>query len=300
MNWKEEAVKLAQTGRSWRKIAQDLDVPRTTVSDFLRKSFKAATTPTLEVEYPKVLFIDIELKPLIMQGWGLFDQNFGLEQIQEDWSILSYSCKWLHSSEVVYSDVSEKTEDDLLWELHALLNEASFLVGHNAKRFDLPKIRARMIARGLPPHSPVRVIDTLHIAKQEFKFSSNKLAYLTKLLCKSYIKGSHDKFAGHVLWQQWLKGNPEAIQAMRDYNCLDVTSLEELYFILAPWSSKLPVFEVYFDSEVDMSNWVRDGWCYTNLGKYEQFRNTLTGQYRRGRKNFLSKEKRSQLLANIA
>ena len=165
MNWKEEAVKLAQTGRSWRKIAQDLDVPRTTVSDFLRKSFKAVTTPALEVEYPKVLFIDIELKPLIMQGWGLFDQNFGLEQIQEDWSILSYSCKWLHSEEVVYSDVSEKTEDDLLWELHALLNEAHFVVGHNAKRFDLPKIRARMIARGLPPHSPVHVIDTLHLLR---------------------------------------------------------------------------------------------------------------------------------------
>lgn len=229
----------------------------------------------------------------------MFDQNFGIEQIQEDWSILSYSCKWLHSDEVIYSDVSEKTEDDLLWELHALLNEASFIVGHNAKRFDLPKIRARMVARGLPPHSPVRVIDTLHIAKQEFKFSSNKLAYLTKLLCKSHVKGGHEKFAGHILWQQWLKGNPEAISAMRDYNCLDVTSLEELYFILAPWSSKLPVFEAYFD-DVDMSTWVHDGYAYTNFGKYEQFRNKVTGQYRRGKKNLLSKEKRSQLLANIA
>ena len=40
MNWKENAIKLAQTGRSWRKIAQDLGVPRTTVSDFLRKTFQ--------------------------------------------------------------------------------------------------------------------------------------------------------------------------------------------------------------------------------------------------------------------
>lgn len=40
MNWKEKAIELAQTGRSWRKIAQDLDVPRTTVSDFLRKTFQ--------------------------------------------------------------------------------------------------------------------------------------------------------------------------------------------------------------------------------------------------------------------
>lgn len=40
MNWKDEAIELAQTGRSWRKIAQDLDIPRTTVSDFLRKTFQ--------------------------------------------------------------------------------------------------------------------------------------------------------------------------------------------------------------------------------------------------------------------
>lgn len=298
MDWKEKAIELAKQGISGRQIAKKIGKSKSAVNDFLRKSAGKITKKTNEISYPKVLFIDIELKPLIMQGWGMFDQNFGLEQIQEDWSILSYSCKWLHSDEVIYSDVSEKTEDDLLWELHALLNEASFIVGHNAKRFDLPKIRARMVARGLPPHSPVRVIDTLHIAKQEFKFSSNKLAYLTKLLCKSHVKGSHEKFAGHILWQQWLKGNPEAISAMRDYNCLDVTSLEELYFILAPWSPRLPVFEVYFD-DVDMGNWVHDGYAYTNFGKYEQFRNKVTGQYRRGKKNLLSKEKRSQLLANI-
>lgn len=40
MNWKDKAIELAQAGRSWRKIAQDLDVPRTTVSDFLRKTFQ--------------------------------------------------------------------------------------------------------------------------------------------------------------------------------------------------------------------------------------------------------------------
>ena len=40
MNWKDKAIELAQTGRSWRKIAQDMDVPRTTVSDFLRKTFQ--------------------------------------------------------------------------------------------------------------------------------------------------------------------------------------------------------------------------------------------------------------------
>jgi len=37
--WKQEAVELAKTGKSWRKISELLDKPRSTVSDYLRKEF---------------------------------------------------------------------------------------------------------------------------------------------------------------------------------------------------------------------------------------------------------------------
>ena len=40
MDWKEKAIVLAENGKSWRKIAIELGVPRTTVSDFLRKTFQ--------------------------------------------------------------------------------------------------------------------------------------------------------------------------------------------------------------------------------------------------------------------
>lgn len=40
MDWKEKAIELAKQGMSWRKVARELDVPRTTVSDFLRKTFQ--------------------------------------------------------------------------------------------------------------------------------------------------------------------------------------------------------------------------------------------------------------------
>lgn len=49
MSWQEQAIELAKQGMSWRKIARELDVPRTTVSDFLRKEFKqkqAGASPT--------------------------------------------------------------------------------------------------------------------------------------------------------------------------------------------------------------------------------------------------------------
>lgn len=110
-----------------------------------------------------------------------------------------------------------------------------------------------MITRGFKPHSPVRVIDTLEIAKKEFAFTSNKLLHLTRLLCKKNQKSDHGKFAGHSLWKEFVKGNPEAIAEMREYNQIDAVSLQELYEILAPWSSTLPLFEVYQDN-FDNSN----------------------------------------------
>lgn len=299
--WKWQAIDMAEEGNmSWREIARVLDVPKSTLSDMLRKYF-ASKEDVKQVEYkgPKILFLDIETKFMLMEGYALFNQNFSLDQIAEDWSILSFSAKWMHEDDVMYLDVSEYTEDYLLKKLHDLLNEAHFVVAHNGRKFDMKKIRARMITRGFKPYSPVRIIDTLEIVKKEFGFTSNKLLYLTNLLCKKHKKSTHAKFSGHLLWKEFVRGNPEAITEMREYNMIDVTSLQELYEIIAPWSSKLPVFEVYHEELVDMSDWVEDGFSYTNLGKYQVYRNEKTGQYRKSRVNLLSKEKRDSLLANI-
>lgn len=305
------ALAYRNQGLTKSAVARELGMPRSTVTDFLRKEEKRRSK-TVPLQYgpkdvafsfnkkesPRVLVLDIETKFLLMEGWAMFNQNFSVDQIAEDWSIISYSAKWLDSGDIFYSDVSEKTEDDLLHELWKLLDEAHFAIAHNGRRFDLKKIRARMIARGFKPYSPVRVIDTLEIAKQEFGFTSNKLLYLTRTLCKNTQKSSHGKFAGHLLWKEFLKGNPEAIQEMREYNIIDVVSLQELFEVMAPWSTRLPQFDV-FKEEIDLDEWEEDGYYYSNLGKYKQYRHKITGQYRKGRTNLLTKEQRNKLLGNI-
>ncbi len=304
IEWKVKAWQLFNEGYTKAAIGRKLGIARTTVRDFIKKYQDGQWQAWKESEKvagkqgPKILFLDIETKYMLLEGWGLFNQNFSVDQIAEDWSILSYSAKFADSDEVLYSDVTEMTEDQLLQELHDLLNDADFVIAHNGRRFDMKKIRARMITRGFKPHSPVRVIDTLEIAKKEFAFTSNKLLHLTRLLCKKNQKSDHGKFAGHSLWKEFVKGNPEAIAEMREYNQIDVVSLQELYEILAPWSSTLPVFEVYQEN-FDNSEWVEDGFSYSNLGKYQRYRNIKTGQYRRGNKNLLTKEQRDILLRNI-
>jgi|SRR5690606_31772023 len=317
-DWKQEAVKLAQQGMSWRKIARTLGKSKSSVSDYLRSLYgKNGTYLNKYVEdisthqsdnlkqnstinpYAKVLVLDIETSRMLLGGWGLYNQNFSLEQIEEDWSIISFASKWYGEDAVTYMDVSNHTEHDLLETLHGLFNQADFILAHNGRRFDYKKIRSRMIAHGFPPHSPIRILDTLEICKKEFGMTSNKLAYLTDLLCVRNKKSSHSKFPGYVLWKEFLNGNQEAIKEMREYNQIDILSLEELYDIIAPWSSTLPNFDLYQDDVLNNEDWVEDGYVYTNLSKFQRYRNVKTGQYKRGRKNLLSKEKRESILAGI-
>lgn len=302
LDWKEAALQMATTtGKSWRKIAKELGVARTTCSDFLRKNL--TEKPTESVNKPRILLYDIETSPIIAQMWSMWQQGFGLNQIENDWFILSFAAKWLGEDEVFYYDQSqaENIEDDsyLLSKLWDLLNEADIVIGQNIKKFDTKKVNARFILNGFPKPSIYRQIDTLTIAKDQFGFTSNKLEYMTDKLCQNVSKSKHQKFPGHMLWSECLKGNQEAWAEMKAYNTDDVLSLEELYNLLSSWDNKLPNFDVYCDEVLDMSVWEKDGFVYTNLGKYQRYRNKVTGQQKRSRVNLLSKEKRDSLLSNI-
>lgn len=304
-NWKEEALKLKEQGLSSRTIGRILGKGKSTINDlFKRHNKQEVGLHAPEVKGPKILFIDIELKPVLAQVWALWDQNVGLNQIQEDWSILSYCAKWKGSEEIIYEDLqgSEDFEDDskLLGNLWKLLNEADIVVGQNSKRFDIKKINARLVLNGYPKPSTFRQIDTLLIAKAQFGFTSNKLQYMTDKLCTKYKKLEHGKYAGHHLWAACLKNDPEAWAEMKLYNINDVLSLEELYDILSSWNNTLPNFDVYVDEILDMSVWEEDGFHYSNMGKYKRYRNKVTGVQRRSRVNLLPKEKRDSLLSNIA
>ncbi|MND47889.1 hypothetical protein D3C80_387950 [compost metagenome] len=303
MSWKLEARQYWEDGMSQRQIAKVLNVPRTTVGDYIRKLGCVPYDSSPKGVGPKILFIDIETAPILAHVWRLFDQNVGLNQIQVDWSILSFSAKWKGSDEIIYMDTRNQVDpnDDscLLDSLWRLLNEADFVVGQNSKRFDVKKINARFVLNGMPKPSTFRQIDTFETAKRQFGFTSNKLEYMTDKLCVRYKKKKHSKFPGHDLWDQCMKGNIEAWNEMEEYNKYDVLSLEELYDIFCSWDDKLPNFDVYVDGILDMSVWEEDGYHYSNLGKYKRYRNIETGVQRRSRVNELSKEQRQSLLANI-
>src|SRR5688572_13848342 len=46
------------------------------------------------IRSPRILFFDIETAPIQAYIWGTFDQTVGLNQIIEDWFVLSYAAKF--------------------------------------------------------------------------------------------------------------------------------------------------------------------------------------------------------------
>ena len=304
IDWKQEAIELAKTGKSWRKISELLNKPRSTVSDYLRKEFKGLHVQQgNEEKGPRILIYDIETAPLLAHVWKLWDNNVGLNQIESEWYIMSVAAKWLGEDEVFYWDQEDcvPMEDDsyLLSKLWSLLNEADFVIGQNVKRFDTRKVNARFVLNGFPKPSTYRQMDTMVMAKEQFGFTSNRLEWLTDKLCPEHKKSKHKAFPGHELWSACLKGNPDAWAEMKSYNIDDILGTEALYNVLSSWDSKLPNFDVYVDGILDMSEWVEDGFHYTNLAKYKRYRNIKTGVQRRSRVNELTKEKRNSLLGNV-
>ena len=254
---------------------------------------------------PRILLLDIEISPVIAHVWQLFDQNVGLNQIQDDWFIIAWAAKWLDQKKVHYYDlrgqIKKKSDKKILKPLWNLIDEADIIISQNGRRFDIPKINARFAINKMTPPSSYRQIDLLKdINKKSFAFTSNKLDYITNTLNTKFKKQKHNKFAGHDLWSECLKDNIKAWREMKKYNIYDVLALEESYKILRVWDSTIN-FSVYDQSlnhtcSCGSSRYKKNGYHYTNTGKMERFRCLDCGKTYATKRNLLSTEKRRTML----
>lgn len=256
---------------------------------------------------PRILLADIETLPLEVWTWGLFDQNIGLNQIKSDWTVLSWSAKWLGEPEVMYADVRKekniRNDKHTLRGIWDLLNQADIVVWHYGTAFDHKKLNARFVMNGFSPPAPYKQIDTKKLATKTFGFTSNKLEYLTETLNTKYKKSKHKKFEGFAMWKECMAGNPLAFREMEAYNKMDVLSLEELYTTLIAWHNPVD-FRAYNDSTrpacptCSSSKLQRRGETVTKTGRFARFQCRACGTWTtdRGKKNnLLSDEKRESL-----
>jgi len=258
---------------------------------------------------PRIATLDIETSLMTILSYGIRDQYIGLDQIEEEWTILSYSWKWLDSPTVIYEDTggkgrrAVKNDKPLLKSLHKLLDAADIVIAQNGRKFDLKKIRARMVMHGIPPFSPVRIIDTWVVAKETFGFTSDKLEWMSEHLTNT-PKLKHKKFPGKELWKECRKDNPAAWAEMKAYNKRDVVATERVYLAMRPWIEKHPNIGTYARTvgavcrNCGSGHLQKRGTEVTDTGKFIRMKCVPCGKWNRAKENLIPLAQRKRQLAS--
>lgn len=310
--WKDEEIEkltaLRLDGKTWAEIGVELEVSANCARKAFYRYNRDDAEPRGQKSGPKVLILDIETAPMEVYSWGMFNQNFGLEQVMLHSSILSWSAKWMGApaETIMYMDVRNqedvRNDKEILGPLHSLLDEADCVITQNGVRFDIPKINSRLAVHKFKPYSSFKNIDTLQIAKKVFGFDSNKLAHLTELFCEKYKKLDHSEYPGFSLWKACMDGEQKAFKVMEKYNKHDVLALEELYVDhLMPWDNSVN-FAAFSDEYKFRCNCGNDEvlprkghYHITKRSKFQKYVCTVCGKEHRGSENLFSKERRKEL-----
>jgi DNA polymerase elongation subunit (family B) len=246
----------------------------------------------------KILMLDIETSPNIAHVWGLFKQNVALNQLMDSSQMMCFAAKWYGNSKIYFRSTHADGQKKMLVELWNLMSEADVIVHFNGKRFDIPTINKEFIIAGMAPPDPYHQIDLYTTVKTRFRFPSNKLDYVSKILGL----GEKIKHMGHDLWVQCMAGNNTAWSKMKEYNIHDIVLLEKLYVKLLPWIKNHPNYGLFNETEKSVCpncgshHIIKNGFETTLTSKYQRYRCVECKTPIRGRKTIIDPTMKNVML----
>lgn len=241
-----------------------------------------------------ILGLDIETAPNTAHVWGLFNQNIGINQIQQTGRVMCWAAKWVTMKNVDFMSEFHDDHESMIRQAHEMLEAADAVLTYNGKRFDLPTLNREFLKLGLAPPSPYHHIDLLEVMRSNFRFTSNKLDHVLQEL----QIGAKVRHAGHELWTKCMNGDPKAWAHMKRYNIGDVVMLEKLYTHLLPWIKAHPNHAMYTDetrpicTNCGSHNLQSRGKQVTRTQQYSRFQCQDCGTWTRTRFTELSLAKR--------
>lgn len=232
----------------------------------------------------RVLYIDIETSPIVGHHWGLFNQNIGLSQIQEDPRILCLAWKWRGLKPVHFAAEWQDSREAMLSAAYEVLSEADVVAHFNGDRFDDPWLMGEFARMGWMPPAPFAKLDFLKVVKRRFRFPSNKLQYVSQALGI----GSKVHHEGHGLWVKVMQGDARAQATMERYNKQDVVLLEKLHDRLMPWINSATIARLTDGTGCPVvgcgGSLRKEGFAYTEQSKYQRYQCKKCGKWCRDSK----------------
>jgi ribosomal protein L32 len=199
--------------------------------------------------------------------------------------VMCFAAKWKDTDELFYDSVKKSGAKRMLKRIHKLLDEADVVVHFNGSRFDIPVLNKEFLLYGLYPPATYKQVDLLRVARAKFKFPSNKLDYLAKVLGF----GGKYKHAGHELWVRCLAGDLDAWAEMEKYNKHDVVLLEAVYHRLLPWIPNHPNYALYSPQGAEVcpncgsEHLTKRGFSYSAASKYQRYQCKGCGAWSRSK-----------------
>lgn len=192
-----------------------------------------------------------------------------INQVEEFGTVISWAAKWYGKSKIHFASDHHHGHDEMIQRAWNLLDEADVVVGYNSRAFDMKHLNREFLLAGLPPPSQYVDIDLLSVAKQRFKFASNKLQHVANELGI----GSKIQHDGFDLWLGCMQDDRKSWSIMKEYNCHDVVLTEQVYERLLPWIKNHPHRGLYGG---DKNACPRCGHTEFRVSKYYM---TRTGKY---------------------
>lgn len=162
------------------KPGGDIDQRRKAANDIWRKYNKKRESISI---VPKRLYYDIETSYNIVKSWRVgYNITLGPADIIHERAIICVSYKW-EGEDTVHTLIWDNGDDtQLVRDFIEIMAQADELVGHNIDRYDTKFMMTRAIMSDIPALPKYQSYDTLKIAKKHFRFNSNKLDYVAKVI----------------------------------------------------------------------------------------------------------------------
>lgn len=200
----------------------------------------------------RILILDIETRPSLALVWKLWKENIPLDRLLMSGSVMCVACQWYDEEEVLCYSELYHGHDEMIRQVWNKMFEADIVIHYNGDAFDLKHLNTEFVKLGLTPPSPARSIDLLTHIRRVFKFTSNKLDFVSKELGV----GAKVKHIGFQLWLDCMfEEDPVKKQAawdmMIEYCKGDVTVTKNLYTYIRPWiRNHPPVSATEYDGEI--------------------------------------------------
>lgn len=182
----------------------------------------------------KRLFFDIETSPNLVTSWNIGRKiNIDYDNIVKERAIICICWKWEGEKTVNHLTWNKGDDKAMLKQFAEIIGSADESIGHNGDQYDLKWLKARCIYHGIPMMPKYQTVDTLKLARQGFRFNSNRLDYLGKFLGL----GRKADTGGFGLWKDIVFNNGKAsMDKMVKYCKQDVLLLENVFEKLKPYT----------------------------------------------------------------